>query len=199
MEPSTHINTPTRQQTSNRPSTSRVRLRQQPKLPRLRIVIATIRIRVQPLIQIPQLTPPNRQRLINIRPHHLPMANMLGPRRPTKHHIRAPRKRIRLGSRELCPSPADAAGSPGAEVAVSVRGEGFDEEEILGGAFDFVDVGGFEEGVLRVLQGDDGLGHAVREGGEGGLRAEEVAVVVGGEEVAGGCVADHPHVDPGSA
>ena len=125
------------------------------------------------------------------------MANMLRPWRPAENHIRAAGERIRLGRREFAPGPGDAAGSPGAEVAVAVRGEGFDQEEVLVGPVDFVDVGGFEEGVLRVLQGDDGLAHAVGEVGEGGLRAEEVAVVVGGEEVAVCCVAYYPHVDPG--
>ena len=89
------------------------------------------------------------------------MANRLRPRRPAELHIRTPRKRIRLRSRELTPGSGNRIGSPGAEVALAVIADGFDDEEVLIRAFDFVDVCGFEEGVLGVLQGDHGLGHAV--------------------------------------
>jgi len=96
------------QQENNRLSTSRVRLGQQSKPPRLRIVIPIVRIRIQALIQIPQLAPTNRQSLVDIRTHNLTVANMLRPRRTAELHIRTARKRIRLGSRELVPRPGDA-------------------------------------------------------------------------------------------
>lgn len=174
--------------------TRRVRLREQSQPPGQTVVVATS-TGILALIQISDIARAERHSLIDIGAHRLAMTDILGPGRPRENDVTRAGKWIALRGGERGPRRGEAGRGPRAEIATAVAADGLDDEEVL--TSNVVHVGGLEEVVgVGVRKGDDGVGHAVREGGEGGLRAVEVAVVVRGEEIAGGAVADEPHVDP---
>ena len=115
----THLPIPT--------SASRVRLRNQPQPPRQRIILSRILHRIQPLIQKPQPARLNRQRLIQMRTNHLPMANTLRPRRtPLKLHVRRPSKRMLLRRRGRLPPLYDLIRREAPKVALPRRPDRLD-------------------------------------------------------------------------
>ena len=133
----------------------------------------------------------------------LAAADVLGPGRTGEGDVGPPGERVGLGGRQRGPGAGQAGGGPGAEVAVAVGADAFDDQQVGAGPVDLVDVVGFEHVVnVGVRGGDDGVAAiavAVGEVRQRGGGAVDPSVVGGGEQVAVRGIADHPHVDPAAA
>jgi hypothetical protein len=91
------------------------RLRHQSQMPRQRI-ITPARIGRNSLIQEPHATRLNRQCLINLASHNLPMTNTVRPPSIRESHISLTHEGVLLRSCERRPTTAQRARCPGAEV-----------------------------------------------------------------------------------
>lgn len=169
-------------------------LGQQAQLPRQQVVVAS-GSGVEALVQILHLASVDGHGLVGVGADDLTVADALGPGGAVELDVVGASEGVGLRSSKLGPLASKAVGLPATEVTLTIAANGLDHEQVLA-TTDVVNVGSLEEGVDAVLQGNDGVGKAIGEVGQGGLRAVKVTVVVGREEVAVGGVADDPHVNP---
>lgn len=121
------------------------------------------------------------------------MGNIFGPGCSGERDVGRASERVCGGRCVRRPCATEAGRAPRAEVPSTVAANGLDDEQVL--AADRVDIGGLEDVVLRARNCNDWCAHAVGEGANGRLRAVEVTVVIGREQVAVGRVANDPHVN----
>ena len=125
-------------------------------------VITSVIIRVQPLVEEPQVAWINGQSLVRrvcrTVSDHLVVADALRPRRPFKLNIVRTSKRVGLCGRKSRPSVPQVVRRPRSEAKLLVISNGLNQEEIATGV-NTINAGGLDSSYLlgsdRAIKGSD--------------------------------------------
>lgn len=109
---------------------SRVGLREKTQSPRQRVVV-TARARAHSLVEEAQIAWTDGQRLVDVRAHHLSVADAFGPCSSTKYNIGGTSEGVGLGVGKASPCARETSRCPGAEVPRTVTADSLDEKKIF--------------------------------------------------------------------